>query len=112
MCLFCKIVAGDIPAKRLYEDDHCVVIRDINPMAPTHVLVLPRTHIPTMNDLLEQHETLGGHLLRVGAIIAKQEGVHEGGYRMVFNTNPDAGQTVFHVHLHVLGGRPLGWPPG
>jgi histidine triad (HIT) family protein len=112
MCLFCKILAGDIPAKRIYEDDKCVVIRDINPMAPTHVLVLPRAHIPTMNDLAEQHETLAGHLLRVGAVVAKQEGIDENGYRLVFNTNADAGQTVFHVHLHVLGGRPLAWPPG
>jgi histidine triad (HIT) family protein len=112
MCLFCKIIEGQIPAKKIYEDDTCMVIRDINPMAPTHVLVLPRLHIATMNELQEQHESLGGHLLRVGATVARQEGIDEGGYRLVFNTNADAGQTVFHIHLHVLGGRPLSWPPG
>ncbi len=111
-CLFCKIIAGTIPAKTVYEDDRCIAIRDINPQAPTHVLVIPRTHVATINDLEEQHEALAGHLLRVGAKVARDEVIDQRGYRLVFNTNGDAGQTVFHIHLHVVGGRPLGWPPG
>jgi histidine triad (HIT) family protein len=111
-CLFCKIVAGSIPAKTVFEDDRCIVIRDINPQAPTHLLVIPRTHVATINDLEEQHEPLVGHLLRVGAQVARDEAIDQRGFRLVFNTNADAGQTVFHIHLHVLGGRPLGWPPG
>ena len=111
-CLFCKIAAGVVPAKIVLEDEHCVAIRDINPQAPTHVLVIPREHISTINDLHEEHEKLAGHLLRVGARVAAREGISEAGYRLVFNTNGDAGQTVFHIHLHVVGGRLLGWPPG
>lgn len=111
-CLFCGIIAGDVPSTRVYEDESCVAFRDINPGAPTHVLVVPRKHIPTMSDLQEEDETLAGHLLRVGAQVAKSEGIAERGYRLVFNTNREAGQTVFHIHLHVLGGRPLEWPPG
>jgi len=111
-CLFCRIVDGEIPAERVYEDDDCVAIKDINPGAPVHALVLPRRHIATTSDLAEADEKLAGHLLRVGARIARDKGVAEGGFRLVFNTNRDAGQSVFHIHLHVLGGRALGWPPG
>jgi histidine triad (HIT) family protein len=111
-CVFCKIVAGEIPAKPVYEDAHCVAVRDVNPVAPTHVLVLPRRHVETINDLAESDEALAGHLVRAGGIVAKQLGLAENGYRLVFNTNADAGQTVFHIHLHVLGGRPMHWPPG
>lgn len=112
MCLFCKIINGEIPAAKVFEDDRCIAIRDINPMAPTHVLVLPREHIATINDLTAEKEGLAGHLLRVGAELAKKEGIDQSGYRLVFNTNDDGGQTVFHIHLHVLGGRSFGWPPG
>jgi histidine triad (HIT) family protein len=112
MCLFCKIIGGEIPAKKIFEDDRCVAIRDVNPQAPSHVLVLPRKHVATMNDLAAEDEGLAGHLLRVGAQIAKQEAIDQEGYRLVFNTNANAGQTVFHIHLHVLGGRVMGWPPG
>lgn len=111
-CLFCKIIAGEIPSARVHEDDRAVVIKDINPGAPTHLLVLPRKHIATINDLAAEDEALAGHLLRVGAKVAKDAGLAERGYRLVFNTHEDAGQTVFHIHLHVLGGRPMEWPPG
>lgn len=111
-CIFCKIVAGTIPAKPVYEDDRCVAIRDQNPQAPTHLLVLPREHIATINDLEPAHEALAGHLVRAAAKVAAQLGVAQTGYRLVFNTQADAGQTVFHIHLHLLGGRPMHWPPG
>ncbi len=111
-CIFCKIAAGTIPSTKVFEDDRCIAFRDINPAAPTHVLVVPRKHLATMNDLTESDELLAGHLLRVGAQVAKQTGVDESGYRLVFNTNADGGQTVFHIHLHVLGGRGMHWPPG
>lgn len=111
-CLFCKMVSGTIPVKKLHDDAQCIAIRDINPQAPTHLLVLPKKHIATMNDVAETDESLAGHLLRVGAQLAKSEGIAESGFRLVFNTNGDAGQTVFHIHLHVVGGRELGWPPG
>jgi histidine triad (HIT) family protein len=112
MCVFCKIIAGEIPSKKVFEDDRCIAVRDVNPQAPTHILVLPRQHIATMNDLTAEDEGLAGHLLRVGAQVAKGEGINERGYRLVFNTNGESGQTVFHIHLHVLGGRPMMWPPG
>lgn len=111
-CLFCKIRDGQIPAKPVYTDDQCFAFRDINPQAPTHVLVVPRKHIPTLNDLREEDTPLVGHLFVVAAKIAADEGHAEPGWRAVFNTNREAGQTVFHIHLHVLGGRALGWPPG
>lgn len=111
-CIFCKIAAGQIPAKFVHEDERCIAIRDLNPQAPTHVLVIPREHVATINDLGPQHEALAGHLLRTGAKVAKELGIAESGFRLVFNTNADAGQTVFHIHLHVLGGRPMEWPPG
>jgi histidine triad (HIT) family protein len=111
-CLFCRIASGAIPAKRLHEDDRCIAFRDIQPQAPVHVLVIPREHVSSASALDEGHEALAGHLLRVGAKVASDEGVAESGYRLVFNTGPDAGQSVFHLHLHILGGRSMTWPPG
>jgi histidine triad (HIT) family protein len=111
-CLFCRIVAGAVPADLLYQDEHCVVIRDINPQAPSHTLIIPREHIDSLDDAAHRDEPLLGHLLRVGARIANQEGHSETGYRTVINTGVGAGQSVFHLHLHVLGGRVMNWPPG
>lgn len=111
-CLFCKIVAGEIPAKKVHEDGDLVAIEDINPQAPLHVLVIPKRHISTLNDLQSGDDGLVGAMVRRAAAIAKDRGVDSGGYRTVFNCNSDAGQTVFHIHLHVLGGRRQGWPPG
>lgn len=110
-CLFCKIVAGDIPADIVYESDSALAFRDINPMAPTHVLVIPRKHIATINDITADHEALVGSLYTAAKDIAAAEGVAEDGYRVVMNCNESAGQSVFHIHLHVLGGKPMGWPP-
>jgi histidine triad (HIT) family protein len=111
-CIFCKIVAGEIPAAKIFEDDRAVVFRDINPQAPTHALVIPRAHVASLNEASENDEALLGHLLLVAARVARDAGHAEGGYRTVINTNADAGQTVFHIHVHVLGGRRLTWPPG
>ena len=111
-CLFCKIVAGEIPAKRIYEDADLVAFEDINPQAPLHCLVVPRRHVATLNDLQAGDDGLVGAMVRRAAAIAKDRGLDAGGYRTVFNCNSDAGQTVFHIHLHVLGGRRMGWPPG
>jgi histidine triad (HIT) family protein len=111
-CLFCKIVAGEIPAKRIYEDADLVAFEDINPQAPLHCLVIPRRHIATLNDLHEGDDGLVGAMARRAAAIARERGVEQSGYRTVFNCNADAGQTVFHIHLHVLGGRRFSWPPG
>jgi histidine triad (HIT) family protein len=109
-CLFCRIARGDIPAKKVAETEHCVAFRDINPQAPTHVLVIPREHVATLNDATDP--ALVGRLSLLAAEIARSEGLAERGYRTVVNTNADAGQTVFHIHLHLLGGRRMGWPPG
>lgn len=111
-CLFCKIAAGDIPADIVYESDTALAFRDINPQAPTHVLIIPRTHVSTINDIDEQHEALVGNLFRAAKEIAASEGLSDDGYRVVMNCNQAAGQTVFHIHLHLLGGRNLSWPPG
>jgi histidine triad (HIT) family protein len=111
-CLFCKIVAGEIPAAKIFEDERAVAFRDINPQAPTHALVIPRQHVASLNDAHETDEVLLGHLLLVAARVAREEGHADGGYRTVVNTGADAGQTVFHIHVHVLGGRRLTWPPG
>jgi|SRR5579871_1174315 len=111
-CLFCRIRDGQVPAKSVHRDEVCIAIEDINPQAPTHLLVIPLQHIPTLNDLtVEDRETVG-HLATVAAKLAKERGHSESGYRLVMNCNRDAGQTVFHLHLHLLGGRPFGWPPG
>ncbi len=111
-CLFCKIVAGEIPASFVYEDDHMVAINDINPQAPMHVLLIPRKHIATLNDVTEADRPLIGDMVSQAARIAAQRGFADRGYRTVFNCNSEAGQTVFHLHLHVLAGRSLNWPPG
>jgi histidine triad (HIT) family protein len=111
-CLFCKIITGAIPADFVHQDDRCVVIRDINPQAPTHVLVIPREHIESLDDASQKDEGLLGHLLRVGARVANDLGHADSGYRTVINTGAGAGQSVFHLHAHVLAGRALGWPPG
>jgi histidine triad (HIT) family protein len=111
-CLFCKIIDGAIPAKKVHEDDRTIAFRDINPQAPTHILVVPRKHIPTLNELGAEDDALVGHMHRVAAHLAASEGLSQRGYRTLFNTNAEAGQTVFHIHLHLLGGRRLGWPPG
>jgi histidine triad (HIT) family protein len=109
-CLFCRIVRREIPATVVFEDDHVVAFRDINPQAPTHVVIVPREHVASLNDAGDA--ALIGRLSLAAAKIARTEGVAESGYRTVVNTNRDAGQTVFHIHLHLLGGRRLTWPPG
>jgi histidine triad (HIT) family protein len=111
-CLFCRIINREIPASIVYEDDRVLAFNDINPQASTHVLVVPKRHIPTLNDLQESDDQIVGELVRRAAAIAKERGIEAPGYRAVFNTNRDAGQTVFHIHLHLIGGRSLGWPPG
>ena len=111
-CLFCRIVANEIPADLIQQDDWSIVIRDVNPQAPIHLLVIPREHIESLDDASQKEEALLGHLLRVGARVANAAGLAEDGYRTVINTGAGAGQSVFHLHLHVLGGRPLQWPPG
>jgi histidine triad (HIT) family protein len=111
-CLFCRIVAGDIPAALIHQDDDLVAFTDIQPQAPLHVLIVPRRHIPTVNDVTAEDEVLVGRMLRTAAAIAQAHGYAARGYRTVFNCNADAGQTVFHLHLHLLAGRGLGWPPG
>ena len=111
-CIFCKIAAGDIPADKVYEDETVVAFRDLNPQAPTHILVVPRRHIATLNDLSADDESLVGHMVAVAGETAAQEGFAETGYRTVMNCNEAGGQTVFHIHLHLLGGRAMHWPPG
>ena len=110
-CLFCRIVAGEIPSTRLHEDDLVIAIRDINPQAPTHVLVLPQAHIASAADLTDADGPLLGRLFEVAATLARQEGLG-GGWRLVTNVGDDGGQTVDHLHVHLLGGRPMTWPPG
>jgi histidine triad (HIT) family protein len=110
-CLFCKIRDGAIPAKQVYTDDRALAFRDIHPQAPTHILVIPRKHIASLDALGDDDLELVGYLHKVAAKLARDENL-TGGYRTLFNTGPDAGQTVFHLHLHLLGGRDLGWPPG
>ena len=111
-CLFCKIVARAIPATLVYEDDLVVAFDDINPQAPTHTLVIPRKHVTSIAELQESDVTLLGRLLLAGNKVAKKKGIADAGYRFVVNTGTDGGQSVFHLHLHVLGGRHMGWPPG
>ena len=111
-CLFCKVIAGQIPGNFVHQDEHMVAFRDINPQAPLHVLIVPRRHIATLNDLSVEDDALVGAMFRRAAAIAKEHGYDARGYRTVFNCNSEAGQSVFHIHLHVLGGRPLKWPPG
>jgi len=111
-CLFCKILAGDIPADIVHETESVIAFRDINPQAPTHVLIIPRQHIATINDLQPEDREIIGNLYLAAKEIAKAERLSEPGYRVVMNCNEGAGQSVFHIHLHLLGGRGLGWPPG
>jgi histidine triad (HIT) family protein len=111
-CLFCKIVAGDVPAKIVHADDKAIAFRDIDPKAPTHVLVIPREHIATVNELTGDHESVVGRLFTVARQVAHDEGLANDGYRLVMNCGAGAGQSVFHIHLHLLGGRRLSWPPG
>ena len=111
-CIFCKIAAGEIAADLVHEDDEMVAFRDITPQAPTHILVIPRRHISTLNDTSESDIALLGRLQRTAVEIARREGIDERGYRLVTNCLEEAGQSVFHLHLHLLGGRRMGWPPG
>jgi histidine triad (HIT) family protein len=111
-CLFCRIISGEIPSKKLFEDDHLVAFADLAPQAPFHALVVPRQHVATLNDLGPEHDAIVGEMVRRAAALAKEHGYAEPGYRTVFNCNADAGQAVFHIHLHVLAGRKLSWPPG
>jgi histidine triad (HIT) family protein len=111
-CLFCKIVQRQIPASIVYEDDRVLAFNDINPQAPTHVLVIPKQHIASLSQLQPGDDAIVGELVRRAAAIASERGITAGGFRTVFNTNRDAGQTVFHVHLHLIGGRAMSWPPG
>jgi len=111
-CLFCKMVAGEIKPDTVYQDDHILAFRDVNPQAPTHILVIPKRHISTLNDLESTDRELVGRMYLAAKEIATQEHVDRLGYRTVVNCNAAAGQSVFHVHLHLLGGRPMSWPPG
>jgi len=111
-CLFCKIVKKEIPAKLVHEDEDVVAFEDLNPQAPVHVLVVPRRHISSLNELTPADDAVVGKLMRVAAKIAKDRGIAEPGWRAVVNVNREGGQLVFHVHLHCLGGRPMFWPPG
>ncbi|HAR45110.1 MAG: histidine triad nucleotide-binding protein [Nitrospirae bacterium GWC2_57_13] len=111
-CLFCKIIAQQIPAKTVYEDQLAIAFEDINPQAPVHVLIVPRKHIPDISSMTDKDRELVGHLFWVAAKLASENGLIGGGYRMVINNGREAGQTVFHIHLHLLGGRVFAWPPG
>ena len=110
-CLFCKIIAGQIPAKKVYEDDQVFAFEDINPQAPTHVLIIPKRHIVGLKEAKPEDAEILGYLQLVAAKLGRERKIEEG-YRTVYNVGPGAGQSVFHVHLHLLGGRPLRWPPG
>lgn len=111
-CLFCKIARKEVPATLVFEDEDVVALEDINPQAPVHVLVIPRRHIPTLNDLTPADDALLGKMSRVSARIAAERGVAEAGWRSVVNVNREGGQLVFHVHMHCMGGRPMFWPAG
>ncbi|MGA8891434.1 MAG: histidine triad nucleotide-binding protein [Anaeromyxobacteraceae bacterium] len=111
-CLFCKIARKEIPAKLLFEDEDVVAFEDINPQAPVHALVVPRKHIPSLNELAPEDDALVGKMARVAAAIARERGVAEAGWRSVVNVGREGGQLVFHVHMHCMGGRPMFWPPG
>jgi len=111
-CLFCKIVEGEIPCDKIFENDQVIAFRDLNPQAPTHILVIPRKHISTVNELTADDKNIVGEMVLAAQAVAKQEGIEESGYRLVMNCNEGAGQTVFHIHLHIMGGRRMNWPPG
>lgn len=111
-CLFCNMVSGAIPCNKVYENEYVLAFRDIDPKAPTHILIIPKKHITTLNEINENDQDLLGELLLTAKKIAKDEGIDTSGYRTVFNCNSDGGQTVFHIHMHLLGGRQMAWPPG
>ncbi len=111
-CLFCKIAAGEIPAQIIFQDDTLLAFRDIHPQAPTHVLVIPKRHIETLNHTDAEDALILGQMMMTAKRIAKEEGLSETGYRLVLNVNDDGGQTVYHIHLHLIGGRRMTWPPG
>lgn len=111
-CLFCKIVSGDIPAAKVYEDDVCIAFNDITPQAPTHILIIPREHVDSLDKVEDSHKDALGHIMLTTGQIARDKGFSEDGYRVVINTNVDGGQTVFHLHVHLLAGRPFVFPPG
>ena len=111
-CLFCKIIEREIPGDIVYENEHVLAFNDINPVAPVHILIIPKEHISTLNDLEENHKQTMGELFLAAKAIASKEGLSDSGYRTVFNCNEDAQQTVFHIHLHLIGGRKMTWPPG
>ncbi len=111
-CIFCRIASKEAAAAILYEDEHCVVFRDTNPQAPIHLLVIPRKHLSSLNDCIDEDKWLLGHMLEVVGRMAREQEIDGSGFRTVVNTNAEAGQTVFHLHIHILGGRRLHWPPG
>lgn len=111
-CIFCKIAAGNLPARIIHQDDQVTAFHDLHPQAPTHILVIPNRHIPSLNHASEDDEALLGHLFSVARQTAQSQGIAESGYRLVVNTGADAGQSVFHIHMHILGGRRMHWPPG
>ena len=111
-CLFCRIASGEIPAEVVRSDPDLVAFRDIHPQAPTHILLIPRKHVASVSELEESDAEIMGKLFLAAKELAREEGIDDGGYRMIVNAGPDAGQTVFHIHMHLLGGRRMGWPPG
>lgn len=111
-CIFCKIVNKQLPSQMIYEDDQVVAVKDTNPKAPVHLLIIPHQHIATLNDVKASEQQLLGHSMLIAKKLATEAGVHESGYRLVYNVNRGAGQSIFHLHLHVLGGRLMDWPPG
>ena len=111
-CVFCKIINGDIAAKKVYENEHIIAFNDIDPKAPVHILVIPKKHIRSINELNSSDINLAGEIILAAKKIAKDQGVDSKGFRVVFNTNDDGGQTVYHIHMHIMGGRQMQWPPG
>jgi histidine triad (HIT) family protein len=111
-CLFCKIAQGEIPTNLVFEDEEIAAFHDLNPQAPKHILLIPKHHIASLNESSEEDQALLGKLILQAKKIARTEGISDAGYRLVLNTNPHGGQTVYHIHLHLLGGRPMTWPPG
>jgi len=110
--IFGKILRGEIPSERVWEDEYCIAFKDLQAVAPTHILIIPRKYIPTLNDIRSEDKELAGHMLYIAGQIAQQEGIAEEGYRLVINCNKQGGQLVFHLHMHLIGGRDLQWPPG
>ena len=111
-CLFCRIISKEIPSDCVFENENMYAFRDINPQAPVHILIIPKTHISTLNDVDDNHKLLVGEILLTSKLLAEKEGIAENGYRTVFNCNKNGGQEVYHIHLHLLGGRKMTWPPG